>query len=98
MKIGFIGYGEAAYNISLGLGNEGITGIVAFDAMADDAVMGKLVHSRAAEAKVTILKSAREVAESCDVVFAAVPSSFTCGERHRRALRGCGHAGFSSQG
>ena len=72
MKIGFIGYGEAAYNISLGLGNEGITGIVAFDAMADDAVMGKLVHSRAAEAKVTILKSAREVAESCDVVFAAV--------------------------
>lgn len=49
MKIGFIGYGEAAYNISLGLGNEGITGIVAFDAMRTTAVMGKLVHSRAAE-------------------------------------------------
>ena len=27
MKIGFIGYGEAAFNISLGLKNEGITGI-----------------------------------------------------------------------
>lgn len=77
MKIGFIGFGEAAYNISLGLKGEGIDGIVAFDAMADDAVMGKLVHSRADEAQVTVLKSAKEVAESCDVVFAAVPSSFT---------------------
>ena len=35
------------------------------------------IRDSAAEAKVTILKSAREVAESCDVVFAAVPSSFT---------------------
>ena len=77
MKIGFIGFGEAAYNISLGLKGEGIDGIVAFDAMEDDAVMGKLVHSRADEAQVTVLKSAKEVAESCDVVFAAVPSSFT---------------------
>lgn len=77
MKIGFIGYGEAAYNISLGLGGEGIDGIVAYDAMADDAVMGKLVKSRAEEAKVTILKTAKDVAESCDIIFAAVPSSFT---------------------
>lgn len=77
MKIGFIGYGEAAYNISLGLGKEGLTGIMAYDAMADDPVMGKLVKSRAAEAEVTLKETAKEVAKECDMIFAAVPSSFT---------------------
>lgn len=77
MKIGFIGYGEAAYNISLGLGKEGLTGITAYDAMADDPVMGMLVKSRAAEAGVTLKETAKEVAKECDMIFAAVPSSFT---------------------
>lgn len=77
MKIGFIGYGEAAYNISLGLGKEGLTGITAYDAMADDPVMGKLVRSRAEEAGVTLKETAKEVAKECDMIFAAVPSSFT---------------------
>ena len=40
MKIGFIGFGEAAYNISLGLKGEGVTGIIAYDKMAGDPVMG----------------------------------------------------------
>lgn len=77
MKIGFIGYGEAAFNISLGLGGEGIAGIVAYDAMSEDPVMGKLVKARAKEAGVDLKSTAREVAEDCDVIFAAVPSSFT---------------------
>lgn len=33
LKIGFIGYGEAAYNISAGLREEGIQGIRATDTM-----------------------------------------------------------------
>ena len=45
MKIGFIGYGEAAFNISLGLKNEGITGIRANDAMMNHEVMGKQVYA-----------------------------------------------------
>ena len=77
MKIGFIGYGEAAYNISLGLKGEGVTGIRANDAMMDDPVMGKQVHARAEEAGVTLISSAKEVAQWADVLFAAVPSSFT---------------------
>ena len=79
MKIGFIGFGEAAFNIALGLGQEGITGIRAFDAMAGDAVMGKLVHSRAQEAGVELADTAAAVAAWADVIFAAVPSSFTLG-------------------
>ena len=38
MKIGFIGYGEAAYNISFGLSKEGLKGIRATDAMMNDSV------------------------------------------------------------
>ena len=77
MKIGFIGYGEAAFNISLGLGGEGVTGIRANDALMDHAVMGKQVHARAGQAGVTLVTSAKEIAQWADIMFAAVPSSFT---------------------
>jgi 3-hydroxyisobutyrate dehydrogenase-like beta-hydroxyacid dehydrogenase len=77
MNIGFIGFGEAAYQISLGLAGEGLTGIRANDAMMDHEVMGKQVHNRAQKAGVTLVASAREVAQWADIVFAAVPSSFT---------------------
>lgn len=77
MKIGFIGFGEAAFNISYGLLGEGISGILAYDAMQDDAVMGKLVRSRALEAKVTLVGSANDIATEADLIFAAVPSTFT---------------------
>lgn len=77
MKIGFIGYGEAAFNISLGLGREGVSGIRATDAMMNHEVMGKQVHSRAQEAGVTLVNTNKEIAQWADIVFAAVPSSFT---------------------
>ena len=77
MNIGFIGYGEAAFNISLGLGTEGLSGIRANDAMMNHEVMGKQVHSRAEQANVTLVSSAKEIAAWADIVFAAVPSSFT---------------------
>lgn len=77
MNIGFIGYGEAAFNISLGLRGEGILGIRANDAMMNHEVMGKQVHSRAEQAGVTLVSSAKELAQWADVLFAAVPSSFT---------------------
>jgi 3-hydroxyisobutyrate dehydrogenase-like beta-hydroxyacid dehydrogenase len=79
MNIGFIGFGEAAFNIAQGLGTEGITGIRAFDAMMDDPVMGKLVHARAKEANVDLMASAVDIAKWSDTIFAAVPSSFTLG-------------------
>ena len=77
MNIGFIGYGEAAFNISLGLKSEGVKGIRANDAMMNHEVMGKQVHARAEQAGVTLVESAKEVARWADVLFAAVPSSFT---------------------
>lgn len=77
MNIAFIGFGEAAYNISLGLKGEGLTGIRAYDTMMDHPVMGKQVHARAEEAGVTLVPTAKEAAQWADVLFAAVPSSYT---------------------
>jgi 3-hydroxyisobutyrate dehydrogenase-like beta-hydroxyacid dehydrogenase len=77
MKIGFVGFGEAAYHISRGLRNEGILDIIAFDAMAGHETMGRLVKTRAAEAGVTLVDTARNVVEGSDLVFAAVPSTYS---------------------
>jgi len=77
MKIGFIGYGEAAYNISFGLNKEELKGIRATDAMMNDSVMGEQVHARAEAAGVTLVSSNKEIAQWADLIFAAVPSSFT---------------------
>ena len=77
MNIGFIGYGEAAFNITLGLKGEGVTGIHATDAMLNHEVMGKTIHSRAEQAGVTLVETSKEVAQWADILFAAVPSTFT---------------------
>ena len=77
MNIGFIGFGEAAYCIALGFSQNGTTGIRANDAMMNHPVMGQQVHNRAKEAQVELVEDAKEVARWADVLFAAVPSSFT---------------------
>lgn len=76
MNIGYIGYGEAAYNISLGLGMAGISGQRAYDTLARHEVMGPQVVSRAGEAGVALEGSGAAVAKFADLVFVAVPSSF----------------------
>lgn len=79
MNIGFIGFGEAAFNIAQGLYGEGVRGIKAHDAMQDHEVMGKLVHKRAKESHVTLVEDSKDLVDWADVVFAAVPSTFTLG-------------------
>lgn len=79
MKIGFIGYGEAAFNLSKGLHDAGVEEICAFDSMAEDPVFGQPVKRRAAEAQIHLLHSACEIVEQSEIIFAAVPSSYTLG-------------------
>ena len=73
MNIGFVGYGEAAFNISFGLAGEGVQGIRAHDAMMHHEVMGRQVHTRAEKAGVTLVESAKEVVDWADVVIVVVP-------------------------
>lgn len=74
-KIGFIGFGEAAFCIAEGLSEEGVHEAVAYDTFKDHPVMGAQVNGRAAKARVTLLDSAPAVADAADVLFVAVPSS-----------------------
>ena len=77
MKIGFIGFGEAAFCICSGLHQEGVEGITAYDTLATHETMGPAVRQRAEQAGVVLCESVATVAEQADMLFAAVPSSYT---------------------
>lgn len=77
MKIGFIGFGEAAFNLACGFSSEGLSDIIAYDSMESDFTLGKLIQSRALEANVTLISDVMQLVQSVDIIVAAVPSSFT---------------------
>ncbi|QJW45502.1 NAD(P)-dependent oxidoreductase [bacterium BFN5] len=76
MALGFIGFGEVGFEIGNGLVNEGFTEIYAFDPMQNSEKFGKLVKERAQSAKITLLKSAEEVADKCEFILSVVPGAF----------------------
>lgn len=57
MRLVFIGFGEAAYNIASGLKTEGLTDIGAYDRNAADPQLGGLIQQRAAEVGVKLFES-----------------------------------------
>jgi 3-hydroxyisobutyrate dehydrogenase-like beta-hydroxyacid dehydrogenase len=67
LRIGFVGFGEAAYHIAKGLRQPGIASITAFDIKVTDRVRG-----RAAETQTRLAETNRDLAESCDIVMSAV--------------------------
>lgn len=75
MKLGFIGFGEVAYEMARGLKSEDLQGIVAYDPMKDDTRFGALVRERAATAEVTLLETSGSVINAADIIIAAVPGS-----------------------
>lgn len=79
MKIGFIGFGEAAYEISFGLKQEGLANICAFDVMQNHEVFGPQIKERAAKSQVTLLNTAQELVEKVDSIFVAVPADYSYG-------------------
>lgn len=75
-KIGFIGFGEAAFNIARGLiKEEGISEIVAYDKFLNKEPYSKLIKSRASEANVTVKKNMKELMDSVDIIFCAVSAN-----------------------
>lgn len=73
MRLGFIGFGEAGFEISKGLMEHGVDQIVVYDAQFEHELYGALVQERVAISKVTLLESARDVVEQSDVIFVTVP-------------------------
>ena len=68
-KLGFIGFGEAAFNIAKGLKQEGLNGIIAYDKFWNVAPQGELIAKRAAEASVVLVPSMQELVESSEIVM-----------------------------
>lgn len=75
MRVGFIGYGEAAYEMSKGLKKEGLQEILAFDVMHDHEVFGDLIRRRSEDAKVKLVFSPKDVIDNSQIVIVAVPGS-----------------------
>jgi 3-hydroxyisobutyrate dehydrogenase-like beta-hydroxyacid dehydrogenase len=67
VRIGFVGFGEAAYHIAKGLRQPGIASITAFDINVTSKV-----RQRAREAETRLVETNGELAKSCDIMLSAV--------------------------
>jgi len=67
VRIGFVGFGEAAYHIAKGLRQPGIASITAFDINVTSKV-----RQRAREAETRLVETNGELAQSCDIMLSAV--------------------------
>lgn len=77
-QLGFIGFGEAAYNMGKGLKGEGLKDIKAFDVALDlGGQLKETFINRCADADVAIAQNAQEIVDTCDVVVICVPAKFT---------------------
>ncbi len=72
VKLGFIGFGEAAFNIASGLRGEGLKGIIAYDKHWKDSPAAELIGKRAAEAQVELVPSQQALIERSEMVVSAV--------------------------
>lgn len=72
MKIGFIGFGEAAYNITSGWQEERPVSVLAYDKYWDADPRGELIRMRAEETGTILLPSLQALVESCDLIISAV--------------------------
>ena len=69
MKIAYIGFGEAAYNIMKGWAAEGLKELYAYDANRDHPTKGELIRRRAAEVGVTLTDTLEEACKDADFIF-----------------------------
>jgi len=74
-KIGFIGFGEAAFNIVKGLKGEGLAYVSAYDKFWNVAPQSELVQQRAKEAGAVLAPSLKDLIENADIVVSAVSAN-----------------------
>jgi 3-hydroxyisobutyrate dehydrogenase-like beta-hydroxyacid dehydrogenase len=72
LAIGFVGFGEAGFNIAKGLQSAGLARISAFDINQDTPKLGETIRRRAKEAEVLLVDSNRELAASAEIVLSTV--------------------------
>jgi len=77
MKLGFIGFGEAAFEMAAGLKVHGLEKIAAYDPLWNHPVYGKLVRERAEQAQVKLENSLECLfnLEEINILIVAVPAN-----------------------
>lgn len=76
MKIGFIGFGEAAYHISSGLLEDGLEQIYTFDVNVDHPSFGSLIKKRVEELNIKLADTLESLIENTDVVICATSAKY----------------------
>lgn len=74
-KIGFIGFGEAAFNIARGFKKEGINNISAYDKYADREPYSKLIKTRAVETDVALKNNMKQLVDNTNIIFSAISAN-----------------------
>ncbi|MGD9046008.1 MAG: DUF1932 domain-containing protein [Desulfobacterales bacterium] len=72
VKLGFIGFGEAAFNIAKGLGDEGLKGIIAYDKFWNVAPQSELICERSEEANVELAPDLQAMIDKSKIILSAV--------------------------
>ncbi len=85
MKLGFLGFGEAAYFMAQGLREEGKRDLFAYDLLVTrpESKEYGVLQARAQETGVTLVKSAQELAAAVDCVVSSVQAKY-----NRAAIEG----------
>jgi 3-hydroxyisobutyrate dehydrogenase-like beta-hydroxyacid dehydrogenase len=73
--IGFIGFGEAGFNIANGLRGSGIDRIFAFDIRTDSEDFGPKIRERAGQSRAQLVDSSEQLASSSEILFSTVTAS-----------------------
>jgi 3-hydroxyisobutyrate dehydrogenase-like beta-hydroxyacid dehydrogenase len=74
-KLGFVGFGEAAFHLAKGLRGAGIVNIAAFDIHTDTPGLGELIKARASQTQTRLAVSNAELAEASDIVLSTVTAN-----------------------
>jgi 3-hydroxyisobutyrate dehydrogenase-like beta-hydroxyacid dehydrogenase len=80
MRIGFVGFGEAASHIAKGLQQPGISSITAFDIKVTDKL-----RQLARETGTRLVESNAELAQACDIMLSAVTADQALSAAHQNA-------------
>lgn len=75
LKIGFVGFGEAGYNLAKGLRGEGVAQLFAYDINTQAPKLGERIRHRAGEASVRLLDSSESLARESDILLSVVTAS-----------------------
>ncbi len=75
LRIGFVGFGEAAYHIAKGLQQPGLESITAYDINWRSAGVGDKIQQRARETGTRLVETNPELADACTIMMSAVTAN-----------------------